>query len=122
MDYHVYCQLRQGAVDGGMSTERQSPRESSDRIDRDAAIVMVRSSRCSTLRTLELKQAGFGPLRRSYRRHRDPRRAAGRHKLGDWNWYLPNWLNWLRLEHGSQSNPPRPPRHLPSRGSQQTDA
>ena len=22
--------------------------------------------------------------------------------LGDWNWYLPNWLGWLpRLDHGA---------------------
>ena len=24
--------------------------------------------------------------------------------LGDWNWYLPSWLDWLpRLEHGTNS-------------------
>jgi hypothetical protein len=27
--------------------------------------------------------------------------------LGDWNWYLPNWLNWLpRLAHGSAEPAP----------------
>ena len=25
--------------------------------------------------------------------------------LGDWNWYLPNWLGWLpRLDHGAGSS------------------
>jgi RND superfamily putative drug exporter len=33
--------------------------------------------------------------------------------LGDWNWYLPNWLNWLpRLEHGSTVQLPAPPAPL----------
>ena len=26
--------------------------------------------------------------------------------LGDWNWYLPKWLDWLpRLEHETRSEP-----------------
>jgi RND superfamily putative drug exporter len=29
--------------------------------------------------------------------------------LGDWNWYLPNWLQWLpRLEHEPQVQAPAP--------------
>ena len=29
--------------------------------------------------------------------------------LGDWNWYLPSWLEWLpRLDHGSSSEPAAP--------------
>jgi uncharacterized membrane protein YdfJ with MMPL/SSD domain len=25
-------------------------------------------------------------------------------QLGDWNWYLPRWLDWLpRLEHGGRA-------------------
>ena len=31
--------------------------------------------------------------------------------LGDWNWYLPNWLHWLpKLGHHAE---PRPSRHRP---------
>jgi uncharacterized membrane protein YdfJ with MMPL/SSD domain len=26
--------------------------------------------------------------------------------LGDWNWYLPSWLNWLpKLDHGATADP-----------------
>jgi RND superfamily putative drug exporter len=29
--------------------------------------------------------------------------------LGDWNWYLPRWLQWLpRLEHEAQAPAPKP--------------
>ena len=29
--------------------------------------------------------------------------------LGDWNWYLPNWLDWLpRLDHGAEAETPTP--------------
>jgi putative drug exporter of the RND superfamily len=31
--------------------------------------------------------------------------------LGDWNWYLPSWLEWLpRLEHEEQVEKPKPPK------------
>ena len=30
--------------------------------------------------------------------------------LGDWNWYLPSWLEWLpRLEHEEAVDKPKPP-------------
>ena len=30
--------------------------------------------------------------------------------LGDWNWYLPSWLEWLpHLEHGGSIEPVQPP-------------
>jgi len=31
--------------------------------------------------------------------------------LGDWNWYLPRWLEWLR-----RTTPEPPHRELPIRG------
>ena len=45
--------------------------------------------------------------------------------LGDWNWYLPSWLNWLpRLEHGSSVEPSAStgPLALPQALPQPTDA
>jgi putative drug exporter of the RND superfamily len=34
--------------------------------------------------------------------------------LGDWNWYLPRWLEWLpRLNHQSAPPPPPPPTSTP---------
>ena len=30
--------------------------------------------------------------------------------LGDWNWYLPSWLEWLpHLEHGEKLEPVKAP-------------
>ena len=75
-----------------------------------AAIVMVAIfSMFITLRTLELKQAGFG-LAAAVLIDATVIRAvllpAAMKLLGDWNWYLPNWLNWLpRLERGSSVEP-----------------
>jgi uncharacterized membrane protein YdfJ with MMPL/SSD domain len=35
--------------------------------------------------------------------------------LGDWNWYLPRWLEWLpRLEPGVDAEPPIEPRPVPA--------
>ena len=28
--------------------------------------------------------------------------------LGDWNWYLPRWLNWLPRPHGEEPAPAVP--------------
>jgi len=34
--------------------------------------------------------------------------------LGDWNWYLPRWLEWLpRLDHGAGTRVEAPPVALP---------
>jgi uncharacterized membrane protein YdfJ with MMPL/SSD domain len=113
MDYHVFILSRvKELVDGGMSTEQAV----STGIKRTAstvtcaAIVMVAIfSMFITLRTLELKQAGFG-LAAAVLIDATVIRAvllpAAMKLLGDWNWYLPSWLNWLpRLEHGGSVEP-----------------
>jgi uncharacterized membrane protein YdfJ with MMPL/SSD domain len=81
-----------------------------------------------TLRTLELKQAGFG-LAAAVLIDATVIRAvllpAAMKLLGDWNWYLPNWLNWLpRLEHGNSVEPAAStaPLTLPQAVPQPTDA
>ena len=36
--------------------------------------------------------------------------------LGDWNWYLPSWLNWLpdvHVEGHAPTGPPEPPATIP---------
>jgi RND superfamily putative drug exporter len=33
--------------------------------------------------------------------------------LGDWNWYLPSWLEWLP-HIGGEGEPPAPPREPPA--------
>src|SRR5215467_4413801 len=65
-----------------------------------------------TLRTLDIKQMGFG-LAAAILIDATVVRAvllpAVMKLLGDWNWYLPRWLEWLpRFDGGSgQSRPPR---------------
>ena len=35
--------------------------------------------------------------------------------LGDWNWYLPKWLEWLpRLDVGDTVEKPKPPKAPPA--------
>jgi uncharacterized membrane protein YdfJ with MMPL/SSD domain len=35
--------------------------------------------------------------------------------LGDWNWYLPSWLDWLpHLEHGAEIEPVAAPQVPPA--------
>ena len=31
--------------------------------------------------------------------------------LGEWNWYLPQWLEWLPTITAEGERPPTPPRH-----------
>ena len=37
--------------------------------------------------------------------------------LGDWNWYLPSWLEWLP-HIGGEVEPPAPPREPPEIGKE----
>ena len=79
-----------------------------------AAVVMV----CffalfGTLSSLELKQAGVG-LAAAVLIDATVIRAlllpATMKLLGDWNWYLPRWLEWLpRVEPGEPSAAPEAP-------------
>ena len=68
---------------------------------------MVGVSLFGTLSSLEIKQAGVG-LATAVLIDATIVRAvllpASMKLLGEWNWYLPNWLSWLpRLDHGAGS-------------------
>jgi uncharacterized membrane protein YdfJ with MMPL/SSD domain len=102
MDYHVFILSRiKELVDGGMSTEEAV----STGIKRpagtvtSAAVVMVAVFAIFvSLRTLDIKQMGFG-LAAAILIDATVIRAvllpAAMKLLGDWNWYLPSWLEWL---------------------------
>jgi uncharacterized membrane protein YdfJ with MMPL/SSD domain len=117
MDYHVFIISRmREAYDRGMSTEQAITHgiKTTAGVVTSAAIVMV----CvfavfATLSMLIFKQFGVG-LATAILIDATVVRAvllpATMKLLGDWNWYLPSWLEWLpHLEHGGSIEPVKPP-------------
>ena len=117
MDYHVFIISRiREAYDRGMSTENAIAFgiKSTAGVVTSAAVVMV----CvfavfATLSMLIFKQFGVG-LAAAILIDATIVRAvllpATMKLLGDWNWYLPSWLEWLpHLEHGSDEIHEAPP-------------
>ena len=108
MDYHVFIISRmREAYDRGMTTEQAITHgiKTTAGVVTSAALVMV----CvfavfATLSMLIFKQFGVG-LAAAILIDATIVRAvllpATMKLLGDWNWYLPSWLEWLpHLEHG----------------------
>ena len=102
MDYHVFIlsRIREGR-DRGMSTEQAISHgiAGTASVVTSAAIVMVAVFGIfATLRMLEFKQLGVG-LALAVLIDATIIRAvllpATMKLLGDWNWYLPKWLDWL---------------------------
>ena len=107
MDYHVFILSRiREAYDRGMSTDEAVAHgiKSTAGVVTSAALVMVGVfSIFATLQFMFLKQFGVG-LAVAVLVDATIVRAvllpASMKLLGDWNWYLPKWLEWLpRLEH-----------------------
>jgi uncharacterized membrane protein YdfJ with MMPL/SSD domain len=108
MDYHVFILSRiREAYDRGMNTEEAVAHgiKTTAGVVTSAAIVMVCVfSVFATLSMLIFKQFGVG-LAAAILIDATIVRAvllpATMKLLGDWNWYLPGWLEWLpHLEHG----------------------
>jgi RND superfamily putative drug exporter len=106
MDYHVFIlsRVREG-VDSGMPTE-QALRYGVTRtagVVTSAALVMVAVfSLFATSSSLDLKQAGVGlavAVLLDATVIRGVLLPASMKLLGDWNWYLPSWLDWLPKTH-----------------------
>ena len=114
MDYHVFILSRiRECVDRGMSTEdavehgiKRTAGDGDERRDRDGR--RVRDLR--TLRTLDIKQMGVG-LAAAILIDATVVRAvllpATMKLLGEWNWYLPRWLEWLPRFEAEVSPEPR---------------
>ena len=121
MDYHVFIISRmREAYDRGMSTDRAIAHgiKTTAGVVTSAAIVMV----CvfavfATLSMLIFKQFGVG-LAAAILIDATIVRAvllpATMKLLGDWNWYLPSWLEWLPHLETARARP----RHRPSRRRQ----
>jgi uncharacterized membrane protein YdfJ with MMPL/SSD domain len=102
MDYHVFVlsRVREG-YDSGMSTERAVAHgiRSTASVVTSAAIVMVAVFAIfATLGLVDMKMMGIG-LAVAVLLDATIVRAvllpAAMTLLGDWNWYLPRWLEWL---------------------------
>ena len=102
MDYHVFILSRiREAVDGGMSTDaavRHGITVTAGVVTSAALVMVAVFSLFGTLSSLEIKQAGVG-LAAAVLIDATVIRAvllpATMTLLGDWNWYLPRWLQWL---------------------------
>jgi uncharacterized membrane protein YdfJ with MMPL/SSD domain len=113
MDYHVFILSRvREAFDRGLSTEEAVAHgiKTTAGTVTSAAIVMVGAfSIFATLPILEMKEMGVGlaaAVLIDATIVRGVLLPATMKLLGDWNWYLPNWLGWLpRLGHAPSPEP-----------------
>ena len=102
MDYHVFILSRvKELVDGGMPTEEAVAtgiKRTASTVTSAAVVMVAVFAIFVTLHTLDIKQMGFG-LAAAILIDSTVVRAvllpAVMKLLGDWNWYLPRWLEWL---------------------------
>ncbi|WP_169949774.1 MMPL family transporter [Microbispora sp. H11081] len=122
MDYHVFILSRiREAYDKGMSTEDAVSYgiRSTAAVVTSAALIMVAVfATFATLSLLTFMQLGIG-LAAAVLIDATIVRAvllpATMKLLGDWNWYLPRWLNWLpRLSHGDDAPEEVPEERVPA--------
>jgi len=117
MDYHVFILSRvREAHQRGLSTEdavAHGIRSTAGTVT-SAAVVMVGAFAIfATLPIVEMKEMGVGlafAVLLDATIVRGVLLPASMKLLGDWNWYLPNWLHWLpRFEHrGARPLEPAP--------------
>ena len=116
MDYHVFILSRiREAFDRGMKTEDAVAHgiKSTASVVTSAAVVMIAVfSIFGTLTFIDMKQMGVG-LAAAVLIDATIVRAvllpAAMKLLGDWNWYLPRWMEWLpkRSHEGKAPQPAR---------------
>ena len=117
MDYHVFILSRiREYYDKGMSTDEAIAHgiKTTAAVVTSAAIVMVGVFAIfATLSMLLLKQFGVGlavAILIDATIVRAVLLPASMKLLGDWNWYLPSWLEWLpHFEHGEKLEPVKAP-------------
>jgi uncharacterized membrane protein YdfJ with MMPL/SSD domain len=102
MDYHVFILSRvREAIDGGMPNDealRYGIARTAGVVTSAALVMFAVFSLFATASSLDLKEAGVG-LAVAVILDATVIRAvllpASMKLLGDWNWYLPRWLEWL---------------------------
>jgi RND superfamily putative drug exporter len=102
MDYHVFILSRvREAVDSGMSNDdavRYGVVRTAGVVTSAAFVMVGVFSIFGTLSQLDIKQAGVGlasAVLIDATIVRGVLLPASMKLLGDWNWYLPSWLEWL---------------------------
>jgi uncharacterized membrane protein YdfJ with MMPL/SSD domain len=117
MDYHVFILSRvKELVDGGMETGEavsEGIKRTAGVVTSAAAVMIGVFAIFATLNMLDVKQMGVGlavAILIDATLIRAVLLPATMTLLGEWNWYLPRWLEWLpRLEHGDRVEPERAP-------------
>jgi uncharacterized membrane protein YdfJ with MMPL/SSD domain len=113
MDYHVFILSRiREAFDRGMTTEdavEHGIKTTAGTVSSAALVMVGVFSIFATLPIIDMKEMGIG-LAAAVLIDATIVRAvllpATMRLLGDWNWYLPRWLEWLpKLEHEPESQP-----------------
>jgi RND superfamily putative drug exporter len=102
MDYHVFILSRvKELVDGGMETgEAVSTgiKRTASTVTSAAVVMVAVFAIFATLQSLDMKQMGVGlavAVLIDATLIRAVLLPASMKLLGDWNWYLPRWLEWL---------------------------
>jgi RND superfamily putative drug exporter len=102
MDYHVFILSRvKELVDHGMPTDQaveRGIRTTASTVTSAAAVMIAVFAIFASLRTLDIKQLGVGLAVAVFidaTLIRGVLLPAAMKLLGDWNWYLPRWLEWL---------------------------
>ena len=116
MDYHVFILSRVKELrDGGMSTEdavAAGIKRTASTVTSAAFVMVAVFAIFITLHEIDIKQMGFG-LAAAILIDATVIRAvllpAVMKLLGDWNWYLPRWLEWLPEFGGEGKAPSAPP-------------
>ena len=111
MDYHVFILSRvREAFDRGMSTEdavSHGIRATAGTVTSAAIVMVAVFAIFATLSSLDFKQMGIGlavAILIDATIVRAVLLPATMKLLGDWNWYLPRWMQWLpQLQHEPQA-------------------
>ena len=120
MDYHVFILSRvRELYDRGMSTDeavRQGIATTAGTVTSAAAVMVGVFLVFVTLSFIDFKELGLGlavAVLIDATIIRGVMLPAAMKLLGDWNWYLPSWLEWLpRI--GGEGDAPAPPTEPPA--------
>ena len=122
MDYHVFILSRvKELVDQGVPTDQaveRGIRSTASTVTSAAAVMIAVFAIFATLSALDIKQLGVGLAVAVFidaTLIRGVLLPAAMKLLGDWNWYLPHWLEWMpelnaeaKLDEDVPSAPPVP--------------
>jgi putative drug exporter of the RND superfamily len=119
MDYHVFILSRvKELVDQGVPTNEaveRGIRSTASTVTSAAAVMIAVFAIFATLSTLDIKQLGVGlavAVLLDATLIRGVLLPATMKLLGDWNWYLPHWLEWMpRI--GTEPAQPKPREDIP---------